>query len=152
LSLIRIAIRTKQIKMRQFLFVVALIVFVVACSTQKSAVNVTKNDVEEGAADSTEYEVETFDQKFESWYQFNNKPATYHSQDYYERWNREYVIAWNAKCARAGKDWHFEPVVGYNPQEDYGFEMNHKLFYYFMYVENVLKIKIIPNGPTIYDP
>lgn len=138
--------------MKQFLIILALIVFVVACSTQKSAVNVTKNDSAEGAVDSTEYDVETFDLKFENWYDLNNKPSKYRSQQYYESWNHQYVTAWNAKCARAGTDWHFEPVIGYDPNEDYGFDMNHKLFYYFMYVENVLKIKIIPNGPSIYIP
>jgi len=138
--------------MSQFFAIVALIVFVYACSTQKSVVNVTKNDATEGIEDSTEYDVETFDQKFESWYQYNNNPSTYRSQDYYERWNQQYVTAWNAKCARAGKDWNFEPVVGYDPNEDYGFDVNHKLFYYFMYVENVLNLKILPGGPTLYDP
>ncbi|WP_340113748.1 DUF6146 family protein [Maribellus mangrovi] len=138
--------------MKQFLLILALIVFVAACSTQKSAVNVTKNDSSEGLEDSTEYDVETFDLKFENWYDLNNKPSKYRSQQYYESWNHQYVTAWNAKCARAGQDWHFEPVVGYDPNEDYGFDMNHKLFYYFMYVENVLKIKIIPHGPSIYDP
>jgi hypothetical protein len=137
--------------MRQFFFFLGLIVLGYACSTQKSAVNVTK-DGTEGLEDSTEYDVETFDLKFEHWYDLNNKPSKYRSQQYYESWNHQYVTAWNAKCARAGKDWNFEPVVGYDPNEDYGFDMNHKLFYYFMYVENVLKIKIIPQGPSVYNP
>lgn len=137
-------------KMKRYLFIIGLMVFIYACSTQKQAVNVTKDDVAEGLKDSTEYDVETFDQKFESWYQLNNKPAKYRSQDYYESWNHQYVTAWNAKCARGEKNWNFEPVVGYNSSEDYGFEVNHKLFYYFMYVENVLKIPILPGGPGVY--
>jgi hypothetical protein len=137
---------------KQFLIILALIVFGYACSTQKSVVTVNKEDNTEGVEDSTEYDVETFDLKFEQWYQINNKPSKYRSQQYYESWNHQYVTAWNAKCARAGKGWNFEPVVGYDPTEDYGFDMNHKLFYYFMYVENVLKIKILPQGPSTYDP
>jgi len=30
---------------------------------------------------------------------------------------------------------------------DYGIEINHELFYYFQYVEQVLKIQIMPGGP-----
>ena len=137
--------------MKQFLFIVVLFALVYGCNTQKSAVNVTKSD-EEAVQDSTEYEVETFDNRFESWYEYHDRPATYRSQEYYESWNHQYVTAWNAKCARGGRNWHFEPVVGYNPGEDYGFELNHKLFYYFMYVENVLKISILPGGPVFNEP
>ncbi len=138
--------------MKQVLFFMAIIVFAVGCNTQKSAVSVQKNEEGESASDSIEYDVETFDQKFDTWYEYNKNPTKYRSQEYYESWNQQYVTAWNAKCARGGNNWHFEPVVGYDPNEDYGFELNHKLFYYFMYVENVLKIKIVPGGPTIYDP
>ena len=45
------------------------------------------------------------------------------------------------------KNSFFEPIIGYNPEVDYGFELNHKLFYYFQYVENVLKIRIMEGGP-----
>lgn len=138
--------------MKQVLFLLMIILFAAACKTQKSVVNVSKSEVQAGAEDSVEYDVEMFDHKFDIWYEQYKKPSMYRSQSYYESWNRQYVTAWNAKCARGGKDWPFEPVVGYNPNEDYGFELNHKLFYYFMYVENVLKIKILPGGPSIYDP
>ncbi len=138
--------------MKQGLFIIAIIIFAAACKTQQPVVNVSKSEVEAGDKDSVEYDVEMFDHKFDVWYEQYKKPAMYRSQSYYESWNRQYVTAWNAKCARAGKDWPFEPVVGYDPNEDYGFELNHKLFYYFMYVENVLKIKILPGGPSIYDP
>lgn len=123
-----------------------------ACNVQRKAVEVNKNNIEVNSQDSVEYDVETFDQKFENWYLLQNSPAKYRSQSYYEDWNRQYVSAWNARCASPSRNWHFEPVIGYEPGEDYGFEMNHKLFYYFMYVEHVLGIEIISNGPRIYEP
>lgn len=137
--------------MKQLFWIVILLAFVFACNTQKSVLNVTKSN-ESAATDSTEYEMETFDNKFKNWYQYYKKPSLYKSQEYYESWNRQYVSAWNAKCAHPGKNWHFEPVVGYHAGEDYGFELNHELFYYFMYVENVLNIPIIPGGPKNYGP
>jgi len=97
--------------------------------------------------DSLEYELETFDLKFESWYQLHNTPSEYRLQSYYESWNQQYVFAWNSNAMNSRKNSFFEPIVGFDPTEDYGFELNHKLFYYFQYVENVLKIRIISGGP-----
>jgi len=130
-----------------FIAVVGLLMF--ACSSQKNAIQVNKSDVDTVAEDSVEYDVETFDSKFDTWYEFYNSPALYRSQSYYENWNRQYVSEWNAKCMHPTRGWNFEPVIGYEPGEDYGFELNHKLFYYFMYVENELKIKILPSGPRL---
>jgi hypothetical protein len=118
-----------------------------ACSTPKNAVKVKLNEVV-AESDSISYELLTFDSKFESWYVLQNSPAKFRSQSYYENWNRQYVSAWNFNAVQPSKNNFFEPIVGYEPQVDYGFEINHKLFYYFQYVENELKIEIMPNGPN----
>jgi len=135
--------------MKQFLFIALLVVLMYACSRPKILLTGAKENAEV-LADSTVYEMETFDNRFERWYEYHRNPSKYRSQSYYESWNEQYVSAWNAKCQYAGKDWNFEPVVGYEFGEDYGFELNHKLFYYFMYVENVLNIPILPGGPKTY--
>lgn len=135
--------------MKRILFFTVLVVLLYACKTQKLFVNEKQSATEE-LQDSTVYEMETFDNRFDKWYEYHQDPAKYRSQAYYESWNEQYVLAWNAKCQRAGKNWDFEPVVGYEPGEDYGFELNHKLFYYFMYVENILNIPILPGGPKNY--
>lgn len=138
--------------MKAFYLLVLVLVLTVACSTPKSASKSENAAAKQNSADTMEYEVETFNKRFDQWYQKYQDPALYKSLSFYKSWNEQYVSAWNAKCARGGKDWPFEPVVGYKTNEDYGFEMNHKLFYYFMYVENVLKIQIIPGGPKNYRP
>lgn len=124
---------------------IGILVVVAACSTQKGVVKVeVENEITE---DSVEYAIETFDGKFESWYLMQKSPARYRSLEYYENWNRQYVSEWNyrAMSGRAGS--FFEPIVGYDPTEEYGFNLNHELFHYFQYVENVLKIPILPNSP-----
>ncbi|WP_321371229.1 DUF6146 family protein [uncultured Draconibacterium sp.] len=126
---------------------IGLAVLTAACSGPKNVSESEKTSVEVTGEDSVEYDVETFNTNFDVWYQRQNTPASYRSQSYYESWNKQYVSAWNARCASPSPSWNFEPVVGYDPNEDYGFEMNHKLFYYFMFVEHVLKKKIIPGGP-----
>ncbi|SHF78198.1 hypothetical protein SAMN05444274_10922 [Mariniphaga anaerophila] len=139
--------------MKQLLFITGVLLFVWACSTQKGVVKIEENkddiiDVQDSVEqDSLQYELETFDAKFKTWYALHDNPSQYRSQEYYENWNRQYVVAWNSKSTQPGKSSFFEPIVGYEPNIDYGFELNHKLFYYFQYVERVLKIKIMPGSP-----
>ena len=135
--------------MKKFIFWAGLFLFVTACSTHKGIVKLKSNANNIAAEDdSLEYELETFDTRFETWYMIHNSRAQYRSQQFYETWNRQYVSEWNYK-SMTGRNSFFEPIIGYEPTVDYGFELNHKLFYYFMYVEKELKIPILTNGPNI---
>ena len=134
--------------MKNFLILAVIIFFAIACSTQKSVVKDKSGDENEMATESVEYGMKTFDAKFERWYLLHDIPAKYRSLEYYENWNKQYVSVWNNK-ARTTQDKFFESIVGYNPNEEYGFELNHKLFYYFQYVENVLRIQIMRAGPKV---
>jgi hypothetical protein len=133
--------------MKQMLFWMGILIIVVACSTQKGAVISEQDSDEKVVEDSLEYGIETFDHKFKTWYTMHNNSSQYRSQDYYESWNRQYISAWNSKAMGSGKNSFFEPIVGFDSGVDYGFELNHELFHYFQYVENVLKIKIMSGGP-----
>jgi hypothetical protein len=132
--------------MKQVFIFFTAIFLIWACSTQKATVKVEKNQTV-AKADSVEYDIEMFDSKFETWYIMHKNPSLNRSLNYYENWNKKYVKAWNHKSLKMGKDSFFSPIVGYHSNEDYSFELNHKLFYYFQYVENVLKIEIMPGGP-----
>ena len=124
-----------------------------ACSTQKKITEMKSGSIEVAGQDSVsgkdsvEYSIETFDSKFETWYGLHKSETLYRSKNYYEQWNRQYVSEWNSNATDPQKSDFFEPIIGYNPNTDYGLELNHKLFYYFQYVENVLKIKIMPVSP-----
>jgi len=135
-------------KMKYLFIFFAVLLIIWACSGPKGVVKVEKSEPK-AEIDSFEYALETFDGKFETWYALHDTPATYRSLEYYQNWNRQYVNAWNYKATQPGKNSFFEPIVGYNEHENYGFEINHELFYYFQYVENVLKIEIMPGGPHV---
>jgi hypothetical protein len=134
--------------MKQVLQIIGVLLVVIACSSPKGVVQVKENNQDTVATDSVEYDLETFDSRFETWYTLQKSPSQYRSQSYYENWNRQYVSAWNAKAMSSG-DPFFETIVGYYPTVDYGFELNHELFYYFQYVERVLKKKILANSPHV---
>jgi hypothetical protein len=133
--------------MKQIFFIAGALLFIIACTSQKGIVKIEENTEEVAVEDSMEYELIVFDTKFETWYMIQNSPSKYRSQEYYENWNRQYVSAWNYNSTQPGKRTFFEPIVGYEFNVDYGFELNHKLFYYFQYVERILKIEIMSGGP-----
>lgn len=135
--------------MKNAILFLGIALFFAACASQKGTVKIKSEEDEAAVAqtDSVEYELETFDSKFETWYAMQNVPAKYRSEEYYENWNQQYVSAWNEKALNPASNSFFETIVGYDPTVDYDFEIDHELFYYFQYVENVLKIQIMPNGP-----
>ena len=133
--------------MKQILFFAGALFFIIACSTQKGVVEIENNMDDSVAGDSVEYELETFDSNFDAWYSLHNNQSQYRSKEYYEGWNRRYIDAWNFNASQPGKRSFFQSVIGWDPTVDYGFELNHKLFYYFQYVERVLGIQIMPGGP-----
>jgi len=112
----------------------------------KQAINIQKVS-DETAPDSVSYELIVLDSGFESWYLSHAKPVNYHDQNYYETWNSRYVQAWNTHNLGDRYSQLLDGAIDYDRETDYGPEINHKLFYYFMYVEHVLKIPIIPDGP-----
>lgn len=135
--------------MKKIFFWIGIIILIAACSSQKNVVQGPQVEREETAEDSVEYDLITFDTQFETWYAMHDSPAFYRSKQFYESWNMQYVSAWNNNANDPRKNRFFETIVGYNPTVDYGFDLNHKLFYYFQYVENVLNISIMPNSPRI---
>ncbi|MBE0649387.1 MAG: hypothetical protein IH595_00970 [Bacteroidales bacterium] len=135
--------------MKKLVLWIGVLLFVASCSTQKKLAEKKTKPVEIEKTDSVEYQLETFDQRFENWYDFQNNPSQYRTKSYYENWNRQYIAAWDAKATNPIRNPFFEPIIGYNSSVDYGFKLNHKLFYYFQYVEHVLKIPILPDGPNV---
>ena len=129
----------------KYLFFILFVFSLAACATQQN-VQIKELDPEE-EKDSVTYELIVLDPGFESWFISNSKPDWYHSQNYYESWNQRYVQAWNYHSFGTRYSQLLEGNINYDSQEDYGLEINHKLFYYFQYVVHVLKIPIIPDGP-----
>ncbi len=133
--------------MKQIFYLFTALLLMAACSGPKGIVKIEPDRNEMEQEDSVEYELIVFDTGFETWYRLQDSPSKYRSQQYYENWNLQYVSAWNYNASQSRRKSFFQPIYGYEPGMDYGFELNHKLFYYFQYVEHVLRIEIMPNGP-----
>ena len=133
--------------MKKSLTLFGALLLIFSCSVPKGVVTLETNNVDVTQEDSVEYELIVMDTKFETWYMLQDSPARYRSQQYYDGWNRQYVSAWNSFASHPTRRSFFQTIIGYEPNVDYGFKLNHKLFYYFQYVEKVLKIPILSNSP-----
>lgn len=133
--------------MKYLPLIAVIVLLIVACAGKKELIIEENTDNPE---DSVTYELIVLDPGFESWYELHSSPAKDHTQSYYESWNQRYVNAWNYQRMGYRYAQLIEGNIDYEPNIDYGFELNRKLFYYFMYVENELDILLIPDGPKTY--
>lgn len=131
--------------MRKYVYLLMFIVIAWLCSCGPS-MKITGNQPDRisfsnPVEDSVEYEIWVIDPGFEIWFITNRKPIWYHELTYLENWNIRYVTAWNEKVMNVRFQLlypsnPFEQRINYQSFVDYGIDVNHKLFYYFKYVEN----------------
>jgi hypothetical protein len=91
--------------------------------------------------DSIEYELLILDHGFDAWYMVTSLSPGFYVQSYLENWNMRLSIQWNnAISTRGNGRCRPETYLAYDPRIDYGLELNHKLFYYFRYVQESCRI------------
>lgn len=96
------------------------------------------------ANDSLEYEVIIIDVGFNYYLNSLAQPRGYYSQKYLENQNRIFVTNWNY---RAQNPQQFNPnifqnIIEYYPNVDYGYEVNYKLFNYFLFAQRKYKMNL----------
>lgn len=96
--------------------------------------------------DSTEYSLIVLDPGYE-FYLATQPSANFHSQQYFESWNQQYVTEWNARHRSPLQYGGFyETEINYNSREDYGLELNYRLYYYFQFIKEKYGIRLIERG------
>ena len=127
-----------------FLFTACLFGFF-SCSGLKSVQSSTEKQnsvrIDGSEADSTEYDVIVMDPGFESWFIKNRKPPWYHTKEFLEIKNWQYVSAWNHKALSGSFQMQnsnnpFTEAIDYRHNVDYGLDVNYKLYYYFKFIED----------------
>ncbi len=93
--------------------------------------------------DETEYNILIIDPAFDRWYMMRYSASMDRSDDFYKGMNNIGVRNWNDYYNR-GK---YQQVIGsylnYNPGIDYGLEVNRRLYWYFKYIEENFRIRIL---------
>lgn len=150
---------------RWFLGSVAMLLLVLlgvsSCGSSQKSINITEEEAaafQNKEADTvkisdaeSEYEIIIIEPGFNFWLQSIAQPRGYYSQSFLETRNRLYVIEWNQRVLQPNR---FDPLlyqlqINYNPQIDYGYEVNYKLYYYFIYFQRKYRQRLGPFIPRI---
>ena len=104
-----------------------------------------KQEVVVIANDSLEYEIIIMDQGFQTYLNSIAKPMWYYSESYYIIKNKFYVTEWNI---RVREPYRYQPAIyeqriDYDPNANYGMEVNYKLYNYFKFVEYKYKVSFL---------
>ncbi|NVN18138.1 hypothetical protein GUA46_07280 [Muricauda sp. HICW] len=132
-----------------------------SCTSQKSTLDLSSeekalfdsNDEEpvEIANDETEYEIIIIEPGFNTWLNSIARPEGYYSQSFLENRNAVMVINWNQRVLNPMR-WNpnlYEMQINYDPSIDYGYEVNYKLYNYFIYFQRKYNQRLGPFIPRI---
>lgn len=147
------------LKTSGLLLVLTLIVG--SCGSSKEAVNISdeekmafnqkEKDTIAIANEEVEYEIIIIEPGFNFWLQSIAKPKGYYSQSFLENRNQLYVIQWNQRVMQPLR---YDPnlyqlQIDYSPNIDYGYEVNYKLYNYFIYFQRKYNQRLGPFIPRI---
>ena len=142
-------------------FLLLIVVVGSSCGSSKEAITVSEEEKlaftkQEGdtikiARDDIEYEIIIIEPGFNYWLQSIARPEGYYSQSYLEKRNNVYVIAWNQRVLQPLRyDPNlYELQIDYSPNIDYGYEVNYKLYNYFIYFQRKYNQRLGPFLPRI---
>ncbi|TXE11927.1 hypothetical protein FUA26_07635 [Seonamhaeicola algicola] len=143
-------------KLSYILVLLITSVIVLNCNTTKHPAN-KKNITEQTenlkvsdtvkiANEELEYEIIIIDPGYATWLASMARPEGFYSQQYMENRNRIFVIEWNQRVLQPNiyNSNLYELQIDYNPQIDYGYEVNYKLYNYFIYFQLKYNQKLGP--------
>ncbi len=119
--------------------------------TENELFNKTAADTVQITSEETEYEIIIIDPGFNVWLQSIARPEGYYSQHFLENRNQILVTNWNQRVLQPQQ---YDPnlymmQIDYDPNIDYGYEVNYKLYNYFVYFQRKYKQRLGPFLPRI---
>jgi len=96
------------------------------------------NDTLKISNEELEHDIIIIESGFNSWLATKAKPKGFYNQIRLENMNLKYVREWNARVLQPEKYSSnlYESQIFYNENINYGYDVNYKLFNYFIYFQN----------------
>lgn len=145
--------------MKKIIYILLISVFIFNCNTSKTSASkkderlesLKQNDTVSIKNDELEYEIIIIEPGFNFWLASRARPEGFYSQQYLENRNYQYVIEWNQ---RVNQPQRFNPnlyelQIDYRNGIDYGYEVNYKLYNYFIYFQLTYKQRLGAFVPRI---
>lgn len=131
--------------MRPFFLILIIGCFFFNCKSNYNRSNTSnekdlalvENDTVSISNPDEDYEIIIIEPGFNAWLQSTARPRGYYSQNYLENRNYIYVREWNLRFQqpqRFNSNLYMLPI-DYNRSTDYGYEVNYKLYNYFIYFQ-----------------
>jgi hypothetical protein len=131
--------------LKQILILITAGIFFGACGSSPIHKKATQNEEPVVIAnDSLEYEVIIIDPGFTFFLNTTAQPEGFYSQNYLESRNRIWVLEWNNR-ARNPLQYNstiYENIIDYQSTINYGYEVNYKLFYYFLFAQKKYRMNL----------
>jgi len=144
--------------MKNNVYIILLIILtaILSCKATKSIVTLAEKPIAKQkdtiriANDSLQYEVIIIDPGYSYWLLSRAYPRGYHSQFYLENKNRSYITEWNNRVLQPQRynSNLYEMTINYDPNIDYGYEVNYLIYNYMIYFQNTYKQKLYGYVPT----
>jgi hypothetical protein len=101
--------------------------------------------------EESNYEIIIIEPGFQTWLQSIARPEGYYSQTYLENRNEILVTNWNQRVLQPllFDPQLYEMQINYDPHVDYGYEVNYKLYNYFIYFQRKYRQRLGPFLPRI---
>ena len=98
----------------------------------------TISDTVRIANEELEYEVIIIDAQYSSWLYTNARPRNYYSKSFLESRNRVWLLEWNRRTMNPSQynPNLYEMTVNYDPNVDYGYEVNYLIYNYLVFFQN----------------
>ena len=131
--------------MKNALLLLVILAMVFACNSTKETtspkndeIQLKKGDTIKISGDNLEYDVIIIEPGFGSYLISTAKPQGFYNQNYLENKNIRYVQEWNRRVLQPGRynSNLYEMEINYRHGIDYGYEVNYKIYNYFIYFQN----------------
>ncbi|WP_346881608.1 DUF6146 family protein [uncultured Algibacter sp.] len=145
--------------MKNIIYIVLISILTLSCNTTKNTSlqkderlgNIKQNDTVKIANEALEYEIIIIDPGFATWLASRARPEGFYSQQYMENRNYIYVLEWNQRVLQPQR---FNPNlyelrIDYQNGIDYGYDVNYKLYNYFLYFQLTNNQRLGPFVPRI---
>ena len=122
-----------------------------ATSNNNKEITLKENDTVRIANDSIEYEIIIIEPGFNAWLASSARPEGFYSQNFLENRNYQYVIAYNQRVLqpRVYDPNLYQMQINYQQGIDYGYDVNYKLYNYFIYFQLKYKQQLTGLVPRI---
>jgi len=131
--------------LKQILILFSIGLFIWSCSSSPvKNISTEKEEPVVIANDSLEYEVIIIDPGFNLYLNSIAHPRGFYSQNHLENKNNIFIINWNMR-ARNPSQYNssiYENVIDWDRNIDYGYEVNYKIFNYFMFAQQKYKMNL----------